>query len=102
MVKTIRFAILLVAILCIVPGCDDETDIDPNGPCDPATYEEAYRCMDAWKQACRDTTGKIVYGDDPPGTWEYSDDCGGNLTCRVVDNFPECVYVDSEGIIHRV
>ena len=82
--RTIRLAILLFPVLCLLPGCDDETD--PNGPCDVSTHSEAYRCLGTKViQVCRDSTGGIAYGDDPPGTWQYDDECGGNLTCTRID-----------------
>lgn len=70
MAKTTCLAILLVAILCLVPGCDDETDIDPNGPCDPT--------MDL--QRCLGLKG-IQRCSIESGTWEDDGECDPDHRC---------------------
>jgi len=86
MAKSIRLAILLLAILCLVPGCDDETD--PNGACDVEGIYDAYRCRGNVIQECRDSDGEVAYGDDPPGTWQDAMDCDEFLEDRTCGTYP--------------
>jgi hypothetical protein len=76
MAKTMRLAILLIAILCLVPGCDDETggETDPNGPCDPSLAAD--RCLG---------TSLIQICSDESGTWETVEECGANHRCTERD-----------------
>ena len=77
MAKSICLAILLAAVLCLVPGCDDADAGDSS--CDWHTPYEHRRCQNASViQACREQP-------DGSGAWERDRECTDNLSCTQVD-----------------
>lgn len=81
MTKTIRLSILLVAILCLVPGCDDEAD----GNCrvgydgDRCLTTSLLQTCPEESQTCPES-GDPDYGEFCTSTWTLVN-CGPNHQC---------------------